>query len=214
MAITTIFFDLDNTLYSSDNGIWATIGFRINDYMQERLNIPPDEIPTLRRTYYRNYGTTLRGLQIHYDIDADDFLAYVHNLPIDLLIQPDPELIEMLFSLPQRKFIFTNSNIEYAERVLSKLDISDCFEKIIDIRAMNFQCKPNPQAYHIALKLAGEIEPRSCMYLDDSIRNLSPALEMGFYTILIGTTDIHSEACHSIKRPHDLRQILPALWAF
>ena len=212
MSPTTLFFDLDNTLYPSDNGIWASIGNRMNIYMQDQLNLPEEEIFSLRHSYYENYGTTLRGLQIHHGIDADDFLAYVHDLPIEEMIQPDPELRALLLSLPNRKFIFTNSNIEHAERVLYSLQIAECFDKIIDLRAMDFQCKPNPEAYHIALKLAAESDPRKCIFLDDSLRNLTPAFELGFYTILIGTTDSHPVANHSLKRPHDLRHVMPTLW--
>ena len=166
MSTTTIFFDLDNTLYPSDNGLWTSIRGKMNGYMQERLNLPPDEISILRRTYFETYGTTLRGLQIHHDIDADDFLSFVHDLPIEEIIHPDPGLRDMLLGLSQRKFIFTNSNIEHAERVLSALGMTECFEKIIDLRAMNFTCKPNPQAYQIALNLAGEGNPSSCIYIN------------------------------------------------
>lgn len=212
MSTTTIFFDLDNTLYPSDNGLWTSIRDRMNDYMQKRLNLPPVDISKLRRTYFETYGTTLRGLQIHYDVDADDFLAYVHDLPIEEIIKPDPGLCDMLLSMPQRKLIFTNSNIEHANRVLSALGTTECFEKIIDLRAMNFNCKPNPQAYQIALNLSGERNPSSCIYIDDSVLNLKPAFEMGFYTILIGRNGTQSVAYQVLKRPQDLRHAMPELW--
>jgi pyrimidine 5'-nucleotidase len=212
MSITTLFFDLDNTLYPSDNSIWASIGNRMNIFIKDQLNLPDDKVISLRHSYYEKYGTTLRGLQIHHSIDADEFLDYVHDLPIEEMIQPDPELRVLLLNLPKRKFIFTNSNIEHAERVLQSLHIAECFDEIIDVRAMDFQCKPNLEAYHIALKLAAGDNPSNCIFLDDSVRNLTPAFEQGFYTILIGTTDSHPVAYHSLKRPHDLQHVMPDLW--
>jgi pyrimidine 5'-nucleotidase len=196
MSITTLFFDLDNTLYPSDNGIWASIGNRMNIFIKDQLNLPDDKVISLRHSYYEKYGTTLRGLQIHHSIDADEFLDYVHDLPIEEMIQPDPELRVLLLNLPKRKFIFTNSNIEHAERVLQSLHIAECFD----------------EAYHIALKLAAGDNPSNCIFLDDSVRNLTPAFEQGFYTILIGTTDSHPVAYHSLKRPHDLQHVMPDLW--
>ena len=83
MRFTTIFFDLDDTLYPSNAGLWQAIKNRMNDYMRERMNIPEKEIPQLREKYFLQYGTTLHGLQKHHQIDVDDYLAYVHDLPFD-----------------------------------------------------------------------------------------------------------------------------------
>lgn len=211
MSFTSLFFDLDNTLYPADNGIWASIGNRMNMFIGDQLKIPPDETYSLRREYYEKYGTTLRGLQFNQGIDPDDFLNFVHDLPIEEMIRPDPELLALLQNLSIKKFIFTNSNIEHAERVLQSLQIIDCFDKIIDIRALDFQCKPDPEAYQLALEFADESEPKKCIFLDDTLRNLKPAFDLGFYTILVGTTKPNPVAYHSLKRPHDLQYVMPDL---
>src|SRR5688572_6973279 len=80
MRFTTIFFDLDDTLYPSSAGLWKNIKERIGIYMYERMHIPQEEVPTLREKYLLEYGTTMRGLQAHHKIDTEDFLAYVHDL--------------------------------------------------------------------------------------------------------------------------------------
>ena len=212
MPITTLFFDLDNTLYPSDNGIWAAIGNRMNIFLREELNLPPEEISSLRREYYEKYGTTLKGLQKNHAVDPDLFLDFVHDLPIEDMIKPDPGLRAMLVNLPLQKLIFTNSNIEHADRILTSLHLDDCFDKIIDIRALNFHCKPDPKAYRLALELASEREPENCIFLDDTPRNLKPAFDLGYYTILVGTTEPNPVAYHSLKRPHDLQNVMPNLW--
>ena len=96
MPYTQLFFDLDDTLYPSTNGLWNLIRQRMNDYMLEVLRIPPEQVAILRRQYFEAYGTTLRGLQIHYQVDADDFLAYVHDLPVESILSPDAELRRLL----------------------------------------------------------------------------------------------------------------------
>ncbi len=90
--IDTIFFDLDDTLYPNANGLWRAIRMRIGLYMKERLNLPEGDIPGLRRFYFEKYGTTLRGLQIHKHIDPLDYLAYVHDLPLQDYLSPAPQL--------------------------------------------------------------------------------------------------------------------------
>jgi putative hydrolase of the HAD superfamily len=212
MPYTHLFFDLDDTLYPSTNGLWNNIRQRMNEYMLDVLQIPPEQVSVIRRQYFEAYGTTLRGLQIHYQVDADDFLAYVHDLPVESIIAPDPELRRILQSLSLPKWIFTNADANHARRVLSALGVSDCFNGVIDIRAMGFICKPDPQAYRLALDKVGESAPERCVYLDDAARNLAPAYDMGFFTILVSQDGSDPAARRTITRPHDLPAIMPELW--
>jgi pyrimidine 5'-nucleotidase len=208
----TLFFDLDDTLYDNRNGLWEAIRNRMGDYMQNLLGLSPQETAELRRHYFMTYGTTLRGLQIHHQVDSEEYLAYVHDLPLDQYVQPDPDLRQILASLPQRKFIFTNADQAHAKRILGILGVSDCFNGIIDVRALDYRCKPEPEAYRIALRLAGEWDVSKCIFFDDSPRNLATARLLGFTTILIGNHNTDPSAHYSISSLKDLPGLLPELW--
>ena len=121
MVYTTIFFDLDDTLYTRRKGLWYAIGARMNRYMVERVGLPEADVPLLRRHYFETYGTTLRGLQRHYKVDSDDYLAFVHDIRLRNYLQPEPELRRLLLSLPQRCWVFTNADSDHAKRVLTIL---------------------------------------------------------------------------------------------
>jgi pyrimidine 5'-nucleotidase len=209
-----LFFDLDDTLYPNTNGLWEAIRLRMTDYLRDPLGFAPDEIQEIRQSYYENYGTTLRGLQTHHEVDEDDYLAYVHDLPLEEFISPDPGLRRMLESLPQKKWIFTNADADHAKRVLKVLGIEDCFSGIIDVRALDFLCKPDRKAYVRALDLAGEANPENCVLLDDSIRNLTPAHQAGYTTVLVGSTEQNQAADYSIESLKDLPQVFKQLWSF
>ena len=209
-----MFFDLDDTLYPNTNGLWEAIRLRMTDYLRDPLGFAPDEIQEIRQSYYENYGTTLRGLQTHHEVDEDDYLAYVHDLPLEEFISPDPRLRSMLESLPQKKWIFTNADADHAKRVLKVLGIEDCFSGIIDVRALGFLCKPDKQAYMHALELAGETNPENCVLLDDSIRNLTPAHQAGYTTVLVGSTEQNQAADYTIESLKDLSQVFKQLWSF
>jgi putative hydrolase of the HAD superfamily len=213
MAFSTIFFDLDDTLYPSSNGLWVRIRQRMNQYMLEKLDIPEETIPDLRQHYFETYGTTLRGLQAHFEVEASEFLDYVHDLPVDSIVHPDPELRDLVDSIPMQKCIFTNADHNHAARVLDALGLSVSFDIIIDVVAMDYECKPNPMAYSIALTMARESDPGRCVYLDDSIRNLTPAYDMGWHTVLVGGEWPSPVAHHSISRPHELKEVMPELWS-
>lgn len=212
MNLSVLFFDLDDTLYSNSNGLWEAIRGRMTDYLSDPLGFPQDEIQYIRRHYFETYGTTLRGLQVNHSVDADEYLAYVHDLPLEEYISPDLELRKMLGSLPQRKWIFTNADADHAKRVLRTLGLEGCFTGIIDVRALDFLCKPEKEAYQRALMLADNASPANCVLFEDSLRNLAPASESGFTTVLVGTGVKHAEADYSIKNLLDLPQVFPQLW--
>lgn len=212
MSIDTIFFDLDATLYPESNGLWPAIRVKIDQYMSEKMNIPTTDIPNLREKYYIRYGTTLRGLQNHYGIEAQEYLNFVHDLPLHEFLEPDLLLREMLLSIPKRRWIFTNSDRSHAERVMSILGIEDCFEGIVDVYTMEPYCKPKQESYKFALEFAGITDPQTCALLDDSTRNLAPAKEMGFFTILVGKNGTHPTADRTLHDIHDLPKVAPEFW--
>lgn len=207
-----LFFDLDDTLYPASTGLWEAIRQRMHTYMKKRIDLPDEQLAALRQYYLENFGTTLRGLQNDYQIDADEYLAYVHDLPLETFIKPDPHLRDLLLKMQTRRWIFTNADANHARRVLNILGLQDCFEGIIDIRALAFTCKPDPEAYQRALALAGEDDPRGCILLDDSPRNLAPAHQMGFGTVLVGSEQPNPYADLSIASLHALPQHMPELW--
>ena len=212
MPFKSLYFDLDDTLYPAKSGLWDAIRDRMNAYMQRIIDLPLPEIIQLRQGYLERYGTTLRGLQAHYQVDRDEYLAFVHDLPLEQFIQPDPALRSLLHSLHQRKWIFTNADANHARRVLGILGVQDCFDGIIDIRAMDFACKPDKIAYERALAITGEADAGECIIFDDAMRNLAPARAMGFFTILVGKNGTLPAADRSIGSLHELRDSLPELW--
>jgi putative hydrolase of the HAD superfamily len=213
MPFTTLLFDLDDTLYPPGNGLWAAIRERMGQYMIERIGLPAEEVPTIRQRYYQTYGTTLRGLLANYPdrVNADDYLAYVHDLPLEDYIQPDPKLRQLLLTFPQQRWIFTNADANHARRVLNVLGLRDCFAGIVDVRGLGLACKPDPQAYRRALAIVGEPNPACCVLLDDAVHNLAPAHSLGFTTVLVGTTDAHPVADYSIASLYELPNALPEL---
>jgi len=179
-----LFFDLDETLYPSRSGLMAGMGKLMSRYMEERLGMPPTEVLTLRKDYYLTYGTTMRGLQLHHGIDPEDYLAYVHDIPLENYIGPNDKLDKVLAEIETEKAIFTNASAEHACRVLAILGIERHFSHIIDVRATGYIAKPDPEAYHRALAISGATGDE-CLLVDDRVPNLAPAKELGMITVLV-----------------------------
>jgi hypothetical protein len=88
-------------------GFWQAIRDRIGLYMHDRMGFDWETIPGLRANLFTTYGTTLRGLITLYDVDLQDYWIFVHDIPMQTFLKPDPELRDLLNSYPQRKIIFT-----------------------------------------------------------------------------------------------------------
>ncbi|XP_004486990.1 uncharacterized protein C24B11.05-like [Cicer arietinum] len=133
-----LLFDLDDTLYPLSSGLSGHVTKNIQEYMLQKLGIQEDQVPELCVSLYKTYGTTMAGLKaIGYDFDYDDFHGFVHGkLPYNML-KPDPVLRGILLSLPLPKIVFTNSDEAHANRVLQRLGLEDCFERIISFETLN-----------------------------------------------------------------------------
>ena len=194
MRFTTLFFDLDDTLYPSSSGLWSAIRERMNLYMLERLGLPEKDVPLLREQYFKMYGTTLRGLQERHNVDTQDYLAYVHDLPLQDYLTPNPVLREVIASLPTHNLIFTNADSNHARRVLRALQLDDLFETIVDVNAITPYCKPMPESFAIAMELADEPDPRKCVMIDDLPRTTRAALNVGMASLLYGCDEPTEDA--------------------
>jgi putative hydrolase of the HAD superfamily len=186
VPISSLFIDLDDTLYPQSSGLWPALRERISRYMVERLGIPADQAGELRRQYFEQYGTALRGLEMHYPMDREDYLDYVHAVDLRDYIGPDPTLRAALEGVSARKFIFTNADNAHARRVTDILGVSDCFDGVIDTNALAPYCKPERAAFERALAIAEESDPARCALIDDLPRTVRAAREFGIVGILFG----------------------------
>ncbi len=213
MLFSTLFFDLDATLYSANNGLWDQIRNRIFQFMGQVVGIPEEEIPATRDRYWKTYGTTLEGLRIHHQVDPEQYLAYVHAIPLEDYLKPDPELKRILESLPQELWVFTNSDRPHAQAVLDILGIREQFNGIIDLLAMDFAIKPQPEAYQIALRTAGVDHPARSILFDDLMANLQGAKSQGMKTALVNPNGQDEGVDFLLTRVHDIKDGIPQLWS-
>jgi putative hydrolase of the HAD superfamily len=179
-----LILDLDETLYPRRTGLMDEIGRRMLLYLTSRMSFTPDEAADVRKRFFVRYGTTLRGLQIEYQVDTDEYLQFVHDIPLENYIEPAPALDAMLGRMPLPKAIFTNADATHALRVMERLGIAHHFPVIVDIHAAGFHCKPEPEAYRRLLSILGATGP-ACILVEDMARNLRPARQFGMTTVIV-----------------------------
>ncbi len=189
-------FDLDNTLYPHDCDLFALIDDRMRGFIGTLLNLPDDEAHALQKSYFRDHGTTLAGLMAYHAVDPDHFLEYVHDIDLSRLNDVAPQR-DSIDALVGRKIIFTNGNVDYAQRVLDALDLGTSFDSICGIDSVGFVAKPDPRSFDRLIEHT-QIDPTRSIFIDDMARNLTPAKAIGMQTIWVnngseyGSRDAHS----------------------
>ena len=180
-----LLFDVDNTLYPTSSGLLQQVDARINRYMAEKAGVAAEAVDAEREAYRGRFGTTLKGLMVEYGIDPEEYLQYVHDVPVEQLIEPNVKLDQALGQIPAAKAVFTNGPIEYSSRILQALGVSRHFSHFFDVRFLGFRGKPSPAAYEMVLGTLGAA-PDACALVEDSLRNLRPAKSLGMRTVLVG----------------------------
>ncbi|MGD9979579.1 MAG: pyrimidine 5'-nucleotidase [Hyphomonadaceae bacterium] len=181
--IHTWVFDLDNTLYPA-RALYDEIGERMTRYIARATGLDMDSALAFRERYFHEYGATVVGLAKHHGVDASDFLLDVH-LADHSVLAPDTELRALIGRLPGRRIIFTNGGGGHAQRVLESLNLHGLFEAVFDIEDAELTPKPQRECYERLMARCG-FEPRGALLMEDTLRNLEPAHELGFTTALVG----------------------------
>ena len=181
--INTWIFDLDNTLYSADSGIFQQVHTLMGEFVSNYLKIEIKEAKELQKKYYKQYGTTLRGMMDYHNVDPDYFLAEVHRLDYSI-IGPNKILNKELEKLEGRKIIYTNANRKHTNDVLEKLELTHMFKEIFDIKDANYIPKPEIMPYKQFIKNF-EIDTSSAIMFDDIAKNLVPAKNVGLNSVWI-----------------------------
>jgi putative hydrolase of the HAD superfamily len=181
--IDTWIFDLDNTLYSADSGIFQQVGELMSKFVSNHLNIDIKEAKKIRSKYYRQHGTTLRGMMDNHGVDPEIFLKEVHKLDYSI-VTPNHKLNEELAKLKGRKIIYTNANQQHANDVLVQLKLTNMFDNIFDIKMADYVPKPEVKPYMKFIEKF-DINPVCSAMFDDIAKNLVPAKNVGFTSIWV-----------------------------
>lgn len=192
--VTDWIFDLDNTLYPSSTRLFDLIDARMSAYVQRLLGCDPVEAKRVQKGYFRDHGTTLAGLMKHHGVDPHHFLDDVHDIALDR-VAPDDRLAAALRRLPGRRFVFTNGNDAYAERVLAAIGIGDDFHGLIDIHACGYRPKPDPHGYQLLIDRFA-IDPARAVLVEDMAKNLKPAKALGMTTVWVDNGSDHGNHLH------------------
>jgi putative hydrolase of the HAD superfamily len=203
--IDTWVFDLDNTLYDSNTGVFDRIGTQMTKYVSQLLKLPLDQAEQVRKGYWQKYGTTLYGLMQEHKVDPYRFLEHAHNIDVSD-IAPCPVTQEYLPYLSGTKIVFTNSSRDFAKRMTRQLGIDHHFDYFFSIEDAEFIPKPRIEPYR---KVLGkyEINPERAVMFEDMEINLKTAHDLGMTTVWVHGDNKDAET-HALPHLHHKTETL------
>ncbi len=192
-------FDLDNTIYDFNLGLFRRVSSRMTEYIKEFFDLNEVDALTLQRDMYKKYGLTLRGLMIEKKINPEPFLEFVHDVDFSELNE-DVTLKTLLRKIKGKKSIYTNATFKHAKNILKSMGIFQEFEIIFDIKDANYIAKPDPKSYDMMkkkLNLNYKNISKS-IFFEDTAKNLKPARELGMSTVWI-ENDFNRKEADSLR---------------
>ena len=177
-------FDLDNTMYDINLGLFKKISNRITDFIMSKYSLDIDQAKKIQKEYYLKYGLTLRGLIVEKKLEPDEFLDYVHDVEHPELKKND-QLISKIRILEGKKIIFTNATSKHAKKILKILELEHDFDQIIDIKDLEYIPKPDKRSYKKLLECLNlnKENLNKTIFVEDTVKNLIPAKELGITTV-------------------------------
>ena len=187
-------FDLDNTLYPPETRLFDQIERRMTGWVMRNLGVDAGEADRLRRTYWRDHGTTLAGLMMHHGIDPEGYLHEVHDIDFGGL-QPDPDLAGHIARLPGRRIVYTNGSAPYARQVLAARGLGSVFDAVYGVEHAGFRPKPERAAFETVFAL-DRVETGLAAMFEDDPRNLAAPHAMGMRTVHVAPSPDPADHIH------------------
>ena len=177
-------FDLDNTMYDINLGLFKKISNRITDFIMSKYSLDIDQAKKIQKEYYLKYGLTLRGLIVEKKLEPEEFLDYVHDVEHPELEKND-QLISKIRLLEGKKIIFTNATSKHAKKILKILELEHDFDQIIDIKDLEYIPKPDKRSYKKLLECLNLNKENldKTIFFEDTVKNLIPAKQLGITTV-------------------------------
>jgi pyrimidine 5''-nucleotidase len=179
--IKNFIFDCDGVLYKDLEAVFGQVSKRMTKYIAKKLNLDLKKAKELQTAYFHKYNTSLNGLMIHHNIDASEFLKYVHEIDLNFM-EKDLVLKEELTKLDAKKFVFTNGSHEHIVNITKNLGIDGLFDDAFDITDCNYIPKPEIEPYKKLIHKFN-INPQETVFIEDIAKNLEPAKKLGMKTV-------------------------------
>ena len=182
-------FDYDLTLYGEEERfVLDSLDRRIALFVQKTIGSDFETATKIRKDYLLRFGTTLSGLMQMNGVNPDDFFDFIHEREYLVYPSRSQEKISLIESIPGARYVFTNGRGDWSYAGMESMGILGLMDGIFDLKQMDWVGKPHESAYvkmEEFLVRKGTYIKRGVVLVEDSVRNLKPAHDRGWITVLV-----------------------------
>ena len=184
----TVIYDLDDTLYNKTE----ELGDILDTTMAEALvydlglKLDIDEVKKLVTQSYKIYRDGGEIFYQNYGIQPKDlFIAYHRRKPVERIV-PYHNLLSKIEKVPAEQFIFTASDRYASEKILKHLGLFEFFkDRYYSVEDFGVYKKNEDAQVYKDFCQKINVNPKDCVFVDDSYSNLEFAKEAGMTTVRI-----------------------------
>ena len=183
-----LIYDLDDTLYNKTQEFADLLDATMATSLIEDLGVDIDfakakELVTESFRIYRDGGEIFFK---DYGVSPKDlFYAYHKRKPVEQIV-PYENLIEKIKKVPADQYIFTASDRYASEKILKHLGLWEFFkDRFYSVEDFGVYKKNESADVYLRYCEKIGVNPKDCVFIDDSYSNLEFAKEAGMTTVRI-----------------------------
>ncbi|MDR1694455.1 MAG: HAD-IA family hydrolase [Lactobacillaceae bacterium] len=180
--IRNLVFDLDGTLYPETDEIKQRFLDKMVEYFRDEMGIIADDYMVLIAEWRKKHGSCTPAVA-EYGGDPKAYMNYAGDVDVSD-VEYNDELKKKLERLSHRKIIYTNGSMKHTIDVLERLRLNGMFDELYTIGEADYVPKPNMASYKMLLEKYN-LNPDETVLIEDRVKNLQPAKELGIKTVLI-----------------------------
>lgn len=184
----TVIYDLDDTLYNKTEELGDILDTTMAEALVYDLGLKMDidEVKKLVTQSYKIYRDGGEIFYQNYGIQPKDlFIAYHRRKPVERIV-PYHNLLSKIEKVPAEQFIFTASDRYASEKILKHLGLFEFFkDRYYSVEDFGVYKKNEDAQVYKDFCQKINVNPKDCVFVDDSYSNLEFAKEAGMTTVRI-----------------------------
>lgn len=184
----TVIYDLDDTLYNKTEELGDILDTTMAEALVYDLGLKMDidEVKKLVTQSYKIYRDGGEIFYQNYGIQPKDlFIAYHRRKPVERIV-PYHNLLSKIKKVPAEQFIFTASDRYASEKILKHLGLFEFFkDRYYSVEDFGVYKKNEDAQVYKDFCQKINVNPKDCVFVDDSYSNLEFAKEAGMTTVRI-----------------------------
>lgn len=210
----SMFFDLDNTLYSRTVSEEETHRIAVEFIMSKTGCTPMQAELLISRYRAKSYPGFMSAIVKELGVDTGNEFEQYLDEKLNWSLSPNPKLRELLGSMNSNLYLMSSSGYGKSTRALDTLGVRDLFNGVVhpDFKNPLAAQWPYEGVYGEAMGYVGESDPSNMYYVDDEFGPARNARMAGWNSFYLNRGGVPTPGFPNFSSLNDIRRFAPRLF--